>query len=145
MNHYLAVQAPDEFHPEFYVTVATVLPLLLLVANLLRVYLSQRREVTLVGIRLSLFAGLSFPGAPGLSSSVTMKNLWPHMLAISMASLNVISEVTCLIVLFLRRGGTVTSVIIWVGLGCSMAWTLLLLSTYIVNTPIDGDTPGHEE
>jgi hypothetical protein len=32
---------PEEFHPELYFTVATVLPLLLLVASLVRVFLDR--------------------------------------------------------------------------------------------------------
>jgi hypothetical protein len=62
--------------------------------------------------------------------------------AIVMACLNVAAEVTCLIVLFRREGDTVSSVIIWVGVGCSLAWVLRLLIAYIL-----GEEPeqGQEE
>jgi hypothetical protein len=127
MNHYLAVQAQDEFYPEFYVTVATVLPILLLVGNLTRAYVRQRPGIT--HLVLEMHIGL-------ILLTTTKKVALTFVLAILMACMNIMTEVTCLIVLFLRHSGTVTSVIIWVGVGCSLAWTLLLLSAYIaVDTP----------
>jgi|ERR1700722_453187 hypothetical protein len=132
MNYYLTAQASEDFHPEFYVTVATVLPLLLLVTNLITVYVSRWRPGTIVRQALLVWRADYLP-----ANSSPSKSWWPRVVAISMACLNIVAEMTCLIVLFLRRGGTATSIIIWVGLGFSMAWTLLLLSTYIIH----GETP----
>lgn len=136
MNYYLAVHAPDEFHPEFYFTVATVLPLLLLVANLVRFYVSRWPE----GVRAAV--GISVGGIISVGAETTLAKWFPRAVAIVLACLNVAAEITCLIVLFRRESGTFTSAIIWVGVGCSLAWILLLLITYIL---ADKPEPGQEE
>jgi hypothetical protein len=135
----LTLLAADQFHPEFYVAVATVLPLLLVVTNLVRVYLSRWPQLTgKAGVR---FWVVEFGG------TTTSNVRWPRVVAIVMACINVLAEMTCLIVLFLRSSGTFTSVIIWLGLGFSMAWTLLLLSIYInvEATPRQREAPGPED
>jgi hypothetical protein len=135
----LTLLAADQFHPEFYVAVATVLPLLLLVTNLVRVYLSRWPRVTgKAGLRFLVIE---------VGGTATSNVRWPRVVAIVMACINVLAEMTCLIVLFLRSSGTFTSVIIWAGLGFSMAWTLLLLSFYInvEATPRQGEKPSPED
>jgi hypothetical protein len=118
--------AADQFHPEFYVTVATVLPLLLLVTNLVRVYVSRWPA------NVTAEVGVSLMGILSVSAKTTLDKWFPRAVAIVLACLNVAAEVACLIVLFRREGGKVASVIIWVGVGCSLAWVLLLLITYIL-------------
>jgi hypothetical protein len=51
-----------------------------------------------------------------------------------MACINVAAETACLVVLFVWRSSTVTSIITWTGVACSLAWTLLLVITYILAT-----------
>ncbi len=122
----MTVLAPDQFHPEFYVAVATVLPLLLLVTNLVRVYVSRWPANITAEVKASV------AGILAVSAKTTLDKWFPRAVAIVLACLNVAAEVTCLIVLFRREGGTVTSVIIWVGVGSALAWVLLLLITYIL-------------
>jgi hypothetical protein len=153
----------SEFHPEFYFTVATVLPLFLLVSSLVAVFLGRWPTIAITyrptpqeqEELLSLSAEVerlrreikALPGSvreleevPGPvrepPGTVTLRTgtLWPRALAVTMACINVAAETTCLIVLFIWRSYTVTSVIIWTGLACTLAWTLLLLITYIVTT-----------
>jgi hypothetical protein len=128
----LTVAELDQFQPDFYVTVATVLPLLLLVANLVRVYLARWRPGAV--IRMATLFWMADYQPPGTRTPIDRK-VWPRAVAIAMACLNVIAELTCLIVLFVRGSDTLSSVIIWAGVGCSLAWILLLLIAYIGAEP----------
>ena len=114
------ITAATEFHPEFYATVATVLPVFLLVTNLVAFYV-QRAEAPR-------------PQIPP----------WFHRYSTMFAVLaNVAAEAACLAVLFVRSANTVVNVIIWIGVSESMLWVggVLLLYVVVMSKPQSRDHP----
>lgn len=110
----------DSFHPDFYVAMATVLPLLLLTTGLMGNWLRH-------GIRWHLFP-LSF-------RQQHPKLFWRHIRPILFAVFNSLAEVLCLIVLFNRSTNTSVNVVIWIGFSVSWMFVLSLFVIFVANQP----------
>jgi hypothetical protein len=99
----------DSFHPEFYATMATVLPLLLVVTNLQGWFVQQpRTHETDSGL-----AGWLTRSA----SRTSAMRLWSAVVAVL---LNVVAEIAAVIALFNRADDKTLNVLIWVGFTFSM-------------------------
>jgi hypothetical protein len=132
--------ANADFQPDFYAALAAVLPVLLLVTNLAVFYVQQRGQ--------DLEGAAAMLNAPLLVGALTGRFSWRTYAAFALRAfvyifplrlfftvtavvLNVVAEIACLIVLFVRSASTAVNVIIWFGFGISMVWVVTSLLLYL--------------
>ena len=105
----------DSFHPDFYVAMATVLPLLLLTTGLMGRWLRARHRLR----------------PPAVLRPIRFL-FYRHLDAFVFAAVNSVAEVLCLIVLFNRSANTSVDVVIWIGFSVSwmfvLAWFLVFVA-----------------